>query len=256
MIQLSANLGFLWTELTLTQAIEAAANNGFEAVECHFPYTTPTTDVKATLAKTGLQMLGLNTIKGDAANGENGLCALPDRLTEARAAIDQAIHYADKIGTPNVHVMAGVATGRAADKTFIDNLRYATTKAAPLGITILIEPLNSYDAPDYYLNNTAQAANIIETIDADNLKLMFDCYHVQVIEGDVVRRMRNLQSIIGHIQIAAAPDRTEPDNGELDYRYVFEAIDAMGYTQPVGAEYKPVSTTESGLGWMKSLRRY
>ncbi len=255
MTKFSANLGFLWTELSLTKAIEAAALHGFDAVECHFPYLTPASEVAAVLSKTKLQMLGLNTIKGDAAKGENGLCALPDRIADARASIDQAIDYAHAINTPNVHVMAGIAAGAAADKTFLDNLHYATEKANPLGITILIEPLNPFDAPGYYLNNTTQAEAIIKEIAGDNVKLMFDCYHVQVIEGDVTRRMEQLLPIIGHIQIASAPDRAEPDSGELDYRYVLKAAKNMGYTSPIGAEYRPNSTTESGLGWLKILNQ-
>ncbi len=253
MTKFSANLGFLWTELSLTKAIEAAAQHGFDAVECHFPYLTPASEVAATLTKTKLQMLGLNTIKGDAEKGENGLCALPDRITDARASIDQAIEYAHAISTPNVHLMAGVASGAQADIAFLDNLRYATAKAKPLGITILIEPLNPYDAPGYYLNNTAQAEAIIQTIATDNLKLMFDCYHVQVIEGDVTRRMEQLLPIIGHIQIASVPDRSEPDSGELDYRYVLHAAKNMGYTSPIGAEYKPSGKTEEQLEWLNTL---
>ena len=254
MTKFSANLGFLFTGLSLPDAITAAAKHGFDAVECHFPYSTPAADTKAALKKTGLQMLGLNTIKGDESKGDNGLCAIPERTEEARAAIDQAIDYAALIDTPNVHVMAGITSGAAAEKTYLDNLRYATSKASAHGINILIEPLNPYDAPGYYLNTTEHAKEVIETVAADNLKLMFDCYHVQIIEGDVCRRMKTLLPLIGHIQIASVPARTEPDNGELDYRYVLNAIRELGFTAPLGAEYKPASTTETGLGWMQTLR--
>jgi len=251
--KLSANLGFLWTDLPLTDAIEAAATAGFDAVECHFPYQTPAPDVNAALTKTGLTMLGLNTIKGDESKGDNGLCAIPSRVSEARAAIDQAIEYAREINTPNIHVMAGIAEGQTATDTYIENLHYATSQASSYGINILIEPLNPYDAPGYYLNSTAQAAEIIDRVNTTNLKLMFDCYHVQIIEGDVCRRMEQLLPIIGHIQIASVPMRAEPDSGELDYRYVFKSIEAIGYTAPIGAEYKPTGTTGDSLGWMKTL---
>lgn len=255
MTKFSANLGFLFTELPLPAAIESAAQHGFDAVECHFPYSTPATDTVAALKKTGLRMLGLNTIKGDESKGDNGLCAIPERIEEAHAAIDQAIDYAAQINTPNVHVMAGNASGPGADKTYLDNLRYATSKAAEHDINILIEPLNPYDAPGYYLNTTDQAEKIIEAVNADNLRLMFDCYHVQIIEGDVCRRMKSLLPIIGHIQIASVPERSEPDNGELDYGYVLGALNELGFTAPVGAEYKPATTTEAGLAWMQKLRK-
>ena len=249
----SANLGFLWTELSLPDAIRAAAVAGFDAVECHWPYDTAPEVVTAALNETGLPMLGLNTVRGDVAGGDNGLAALPGRKDEARAAIDQAIAYAQAIGTPNIHVMAGFSEGDAAQQTFIENLRYACNSAAPHGITILIEPLNHHDAPGYFLNTADQAAEIISAVGALNLKLMFDCYHIQIMQGDVTRRLKQFMPIIGHIQIAAVPSRAEPDDGELDYRYVMRTIRSLGFTAPVGAEYKPTTTTEAGLGWMQKI---
>ena len=254
MIKLSANLGFLFTEHTLPDAIHAAKKHGFDAVECHFPYTTPADETKAALQQTGLAMLGLNTIRGDESKGDNGLCAIADRVVEARASIDQAIDYAAAINTAKIHVMAGNASGPAADDTYLENLRYATEKAASHQIDILIEPLNPYDAPGYYLRDTAHAKQIIEAVGARNLKLMFDCYHIQIIEGDVCRRMENLMPIIGHVQIASVPHRAEPDTGELNYRYVFERLKKLGYAAPIGAEYKPATTTEAGLSWINALQ--
>lgn len=248
-MKFSANLGFLWNELSLPDAIHAAKEAGFDAVECHWPYDTPTDAVRQALQDTGLRMLGLNTVRGDLSQGENGLSALPGREEEARAAIDQAIEYAVAIDTPNIHVMAGFAEGDDAHQTFLANLRYATEKAAPHGITILIEPLNHYDAPGYFLQTSAQAKAIIEAVGADNLKLMFDCYHLQIMEGDISRRLKDLLGIIGHIQFASVPDRTEPHLGELNYSYIFKLLDELGYEAPLGAEYKPVTTTDAGLGW-------
>jgi len=250
----SANLGFLWTELPLPEAIGRAAAHGFDAVECHFPYETPSTEVVSALNSTGLQMLGLNTVKGNVAEGDNGLSALPDRIDEARASIDQAIEYAVATKTQNVHVMAGNTDNDKATVTFVDNLGYACEKAASSNINILIEPLNPFDAPGYYLRDTKHAQQIIETVAAKNLKLMFDCYHVQVVEGDICRKLKSLLPIIGHIQFAAAPNRTAPDDGELDFGYVFKAIADLGYTAPLGAEYKPSGPTEESLGWMQKLR--
>jgi hydroxypyruvate isomerase len=250
----SANLGFLWQELALPEAIRAAKAAGFDAVECHWPFAVPVESVRSALHETGLTMLGLNTSRGDAAAGDNGLCAIPDRVEEARAAIREAIDYAVAIGTPNVHVMAGKAQGDAAHRTFVENLRYACELAMPQGINILIEPLNLRDAPGYFLSTSVQAVEIIETVGASNLKLMFDCYHLQIMEGDLTRRLEHLLPLIGHVQIAAVPDRGEPDAGEIDYRHILKHLEHLGYHRPIGAEYRPRSTTEAGLSWMEALR--
>lgn len=254
MTKFSANLGFLWTELALPDAIRAANSAGFDAVECHFPYDVPASDVLEALRETGLPMLGINTRRGDAANGDNGLCAIPSRVDEARAAIDEAIGYGAEIAAACIHVMAGTAEGRSAHQTFVSNLRYACAQAAARDLTILIEPLNTYDAPGYFLKGTEQARAIIEEVGAENLKLMFDCYHVQLLEGDISNKLQDLLPLIGHIQFAAVPGRGAPDHGELNYAHVFRRIAELGYEQALGAEYKPDGATSDGLGWMTSLR--
>jgi len=250
----SANLGFLWTELSLPQAIFAAHEAGFDAVECHWPYATPASEVREALTVTGLSMLGLNTNRGDTDAGENGLAALLGRETDARVSIDEALKYAREIDTPNIHVMAGFNTGEKAHQTFVDNLTHACDEAARFDKTILIEPLNHYDAPGYFLNTTSQAIAIIEEVARPNLKLMFDCYHVQLMEGDVSNRLRKLKDHIGHIQFASVPDRGPPDGGELSYAHIFDVITDMDYDRPLGAEYKPRGDTDPTLGWMKTLR--
>ncbi|WP_306145586.1 hydroxypyruvate isomerase family protein [Roseibium sp. MMSF_3412] len=252
MIRFSANLGFLFADRPLPDAIRAAGASGFHAVECHWPYDTPAREVKQALAETGLEMLGLNTRRGDVARGDNGLSAIPGREAEARAAIDEAIDYAAAIGAHGVHVMAGFDQSIAGGHTFIDNLDYACTRGARHGLTMLIEPLNEHDAPGYFLRTTEQAADLIQDVGASNLKLMFDCYHVGRTEGDVITRLRTLLPIIGHIQFASVPDRGTPDSGELDYRTVFSEIRALGWTKPLGAEYKPAKATEDTLGWLQS----
>jgi hydroxypyruvate isomerase len=253
MTRFSANLGFLWADLPIVDAIHAAHATGFDAVECHWPYDHDPADVKAALDETGLAMLGLNTLRGDVAGGDNGLAALPGREDEARVAIDRAIAYAGAIKTPKIHVMAGFSEGVRAEDCFLDNLRYATA-AAP-DITFLIEPLNHHDAPGYFLNHTDQARRIIESVGASNLKLMFDCYHVQILEGDLTRRLRANLDITGHIQFAGVPSRGRPDEGEIDYRHVFAYIAEIGYDAPLGAEYKPEGgDTDASLGWMRTLR--
>jgi hydroxypyruvate isomerase len=249
-MRFSANIGFLWADRPLPDAIRAAKAAGFDAVECHWPYATPAAEVAAALAETELQMLGLNTRRGDLAARENGLAALPGREAEARAAIDEAIAYAIAIGTPNVHVMAGFAHGPGAETTFLANLHYACTQAAAHAITILIEPLNHYDAPGYFLSTTSQARALIETLAAPNLRLMFDCYHVQLMEGDLSNRIKALLPLIGHIQFASVPDRGAPDHGEVNYAHIFGVIEGLGYNAPLGAEYKPGGDTDATLGWL------
>ncbi len=251
MTKFSANLGFLWNDLPLPDAIRAAKHAGFHAVECHWPYEFDANEVRSALQETELKMLGINTVRGDVEAGENGLTALSGRESEARAAIDQSIDYAAAINACNIHVMAGNTSGDEARITFIENLEYACEKAKNYGLTILIEPLNHFNASGYFLSNTEQAKEIIQTVKAVNLKLMFDCYHVHIMEGEVVKRLQNLQPIIGHIQFASVPDRGTPDHGELDYYHVFKAITDMGYKTPLGAEYKSELATDETLGWMK-----
>jgi hydroxypyruvate isomerase len=251
-MKFSANLGFLWNDRPLPEAIRAARAAGFDAVECHWPYVIPADEVKAALDETGLRMLGLNTRRGDVGAGDNGLSAIPGREAEAREAIDEAIAYATAIDTPNIHVMAGFAAGDAARRTFVANLQYACDQAAPHGITILVEPLNKYDAPGYFLATTDQALAIIEAVGAPNLKLMFDCYHVQLMEGDLTHRIAALLPSIGHIQFASVPDRGAPDHGEINYDHLFRVISDLGYTAPLGAEYKPAGNTDDTLGWLNN----
>jgi len=252
MIRFSANLGFLWTELSLPDAIHAAAKAGFKAVECHWPFDTPEADVLVALEQTQLPMIGLNTRRGDVTAGDNGVAAICDRKEEAVGYIDEAIAYASSIGCGNVHIMAGFTDGGpSAEKTFQQNLRYACQEAQKRNITILIEPLNHYDAPGYHLSTLDAALNTVTAVNMPNLKIMFDCYHLQIMQGDLTRRIQKNLDAIGHIQIAAVPDRSEPDNGELHYPNLLNAIDAMGWTGYIGAEYKPRDGTDAGLGWMK-----
>ncbi len=250
-MKFSANLGFLWNDRPLPEAIRAAKAAGFDAVECHWPYDVPTDEVKAALSETGLPMLGLNTRRGNVNAGDNGLSAIPGREAEARAAIDEAIAYATAIGASKVHVMAGFASGQEAHESFVANLQYACAQAAPHDITILIEPLNKYDAAGYFLTTTDQALTIIEAVQAPNLKLMFDCYHVQLMEGDLTHRLEALLPWIGHIQFASVPDRGAPDHGEINYEHVFELTRQLGHDAPLGAEYKPAGNTDDTLGWLK-----
>ena len=240
-MKFSANLGFLWTDRPLPDAVRAAANAGFDAVELHWPYDTPAADLRAVLDETGLPCLGLNTSKG----GGMGLGALPGREQDARAAIDEAIAYARAIGAQAVHAMAGVAEGMAAETAFRASLEYACDAAPDL--TILIEPLNRYDAPGYFLNTTGQAVILIDALARPNLKLMFDCYHVQVSEGDLTRRFGEVRNAVGHVQFAGVPKRGSPDEGEIAYDRLLPALGWDGY---FGAEYRPDGDTDASLGWL------
>ena len=248
-MKFSANLGFLWQELPLADAITAAKAAGFDAVECHWPYEQPVADVRQALEQAGLPMLGLNTRRGRP--GQNGLAALPASVSEARAAIDEAIDYAEAIGAEAIHVMAGCAEGSRAHDTFLQNLNYACSRTDKM---ILIEPLNQHDAPGYFLKTTDQAGDIIEELARANLRLMFDCYHVARTEGDVVARLEARLSMIGHIQFASVPDRGPPDHGALHYPSVLDRLSALGWERPLGAEYRPDGPTEATLAWLSASR--
>ena len=248
-MKFSANLGFLWADRPLPDAIRAAKMAGFDAVECHWPYDVPAAETKAALVETGLSMLGLNTRRGNVSIGENGLAALPGRQADARSAIDEALAYAAAISASSIHVMAGNSSGPRARQAFCDNLAYACD-AAGENVQILIEPLNPYNAPGYFLNGTALAADIIREVGNPNLRLMFDFYHVQILEGDVTRRFEALLPLIGHVQIASVPDRGKPDHGEIDYGYILPRISLLGWAHPIGAEYLPEVGADLDLSWL------
>ena len=254
----SANLGFLYTDRPLPDAVRAAKAAGFDAVECHFPFDTPPDELKAALAETGLRMLALNTWPGDRDAGEFGLCALPDRMEDARREIGRAVDYAAAIGAEAVHVMAGrTGGGAAAEDAFRANLRFACDAAAPRGLGILIEPINTRDAAGYHLSTTAHAERVLDAVGDDRLRILFDCYHMQIMQGDLSASVERLMPAIGHVQIAAVPDRGEPDAGEVDYPWLMRRIEDLGYAGYVGAEYKPrggPDATEAGLGWLGAFR--
>lgn len=253
MMQFSANLGFLWNDLPLPDAIHRAKAAGFAAVELHWPYATPAAEVKAALEATGLPCLGLNTQRGDVAGGDNGCAAIPGREAEAQVYIDEALAYAAEIGAPNVHVMAGFSDrGARARAAFTQNLRHACAKAARTQRTILIEPLNRIDAPGYHISTIPEAEEALAAVDLPNLKIMFDCYHLQIMQGDLLRLFKSCQSRIGHVQFAAVPDRGEPDAGEVNYPWLLRQFVKAGWATPMGAEYKPRDGVENGLSWMKS----
>lgn len=253
-VPLSANLGFLWTDLPLPQAVRAAARAGFDAVELHWPYAVDPAALKDVLDETGLPVLALNTLRGDPTKGEFGLAAVPGRDGEARAHFDQALAYARAIGAGRIHVLAGIAEGAGARSVFIDNLRRARDLAAPHGIELLIEPLNSRDVPGYFLSDCDTAREIIAALGGQGVSIMYDLYHMQIMRGDLLTQAIRHMDRIGHIQFAANPGRGMPDRGEVDFTFLLPALRDAGYGGYFGAEYRPGADTDASLGWMDRFR--
>jgi hydroxypyruvate isomerase len=252
----SANLGFLFTEHPEIERVAAAAAAGFKAVEMHWPYQVPAAEMRSALNRSQITMLGLNTPVGNASAGDFGLGALPGRESEFQQALYQAVSYGHAIGATAVHCMSGLVTAdnaSAAERTFVANLKLAADKAAQAGMTVLIEPINHRDKPGYFLHTIEQAASIIDQVGRRNVKIMFDCYHTQIMQGDLTRRLKDYLDLIGHVQIAAVPSRAEPNEGEIDYRDICRTLDRLGYEGWIGAEYKPRGRTEDGLGWLSTF---
>lgn len=257
MPKFAANLTMMFNELPFPDRFAAAAKAGFRAVEFLFPFDHPPTEVARWLRDNGLINVLFNMPPGDWAAGERGIAALPGREAEFRAGVAKAIEYAQALGTPCLHAMAGVLPPTAdptrARQAYVDNLRWAARELAKHGCTLLIEPINQRDMPGYFLASQAMAHAIREEVGEPNLKVQMDFYHVQVAEGDVTTKLKKYLPFVGHIQVASVPDRHEPDEGELDYRHLFRLLDAVGYQGWVGCEYRPRAATESGLGWLTTI---
>lgn len=255
MIQLSANLSTLFTELPFPDRFQAAAAAGFTAVECQFPYDFPPDEIAARLAAAGLEMVLINAPPGAA--GERGIASLPGREDDFEASIGQALRHAQALGVPRVHVMAGLLPpgadrGRHLE-VYVANLARAADRFAPAGITVMIEPINTrVDVPGYLLDSTALALECIRRAGRDNIRLQYDVYHMQIMEGDLLRSIERLLPFIGHIQIADNPGRHEPGSGEIAFERLLPAIDALGYQGHVGCEYTPAAGTREGLGWARA----
>ncbi|TPN81051.1 TIM barrel protein [Mesorhizobium sp. CU2] len=259
MHRFSANLGFLWSDLPLLERIDRAASAGFRAIELHWPYDTPADAVRKACEKHRLTLLGINTAVGDAALGEFGLGALAGREADFQAAIDQSLAFCRNSGANAVHAMAGIVPSRERAKArdiFLRNLAEAAQKAAAQGVTLLLEPINPRDKPDYFYSTVGEAVSIIEDLRSDTVRLMFDAYHVGVAEGDVIMKLRRYKDLIGHVQIAAVPSRTEPDEGEISYSAIFAELRNIGYAGFIGCEYKPRAKVEDGLVWTSKLNAW
>jgi 2-dehydrotetronate isomerase len=271
MLRFAANLTLLYPDLAFAERIGAAARDGFDGLECQFPYDWPAAELAARATEAGLPWVLINTPAGNWAGGERGLAALPGREAEFRRGIDTALAYADALGCRRLHTLAGVMPDGADRQrclaTYAENLAWAARQAADAGCDILIEPLNSRDVPSYLLGTQADAHRWVQVIGAPNLKVQMDLYHCQVSEGDLATKLRRHLPTgrVGHLQIAGVPGRHEPDDGELNAPYLFALITQLVTEQGlgpcwIGAEYLPRrgaqrGGTSQGLGWLAAAKR-
>ncbi len=275
MLQFAANLSMMYTELPFLDRFEAAAKDGFKAVEYLFPYAFEANDLAARLTANGLQQVLFNAPPGGTergsiakadAQGSKGIACIPGRAAEFKAGVELALTYAAALKCPRIHLMAGLIpeglTREDVQETYISNLRWAAAVAATAGLDVLIEPINTRDIPRFFLNRQDHAHEIIGLVGASNLKVQMDLYHCQIVEGDVAMKIRKYlpTGSVGHFQIAGVPERHEPDIGELNYDYLFKVIDEVSLQCDwhgwIGCEYRPKnggqpSGTSAGLGWLK-----
>ena len=247
----AANLSFMFTEWDFLDRFQAAADAGFSAVEYLFPYDHKPEEIAGRLEGAGVTQALFNLPPGDWGAGERGLAALPGRFDDVAAALERARPYIEATKVGRVHLMAGIAdwTDPAAMAAYRKSLAHVAERLAEAEVDLLIEAINPIDMPGYFLNSVDNAAGLIPMLQAPNLKLQFDIYHCQIIHGDVTRRLRRLLPLVGHVQIASVPSRNEPDVEELNYPYLFQELDLLGYQGFVGCEYRPRGKTRDGLGW-------
>lgn len=254
MPKFAANLTMLFTEQPFMQRFALAHQAGFKAVEFLFPYAYSAEGIAHQLEHYQLELALFNLPPGDWENGERGIAALPEREEEFKHSVTTALHYATALNCTKLHAMAGIVDPRFTREqhieTLINNLRYAADQCAKHDITLLIEPLNHRDIPNYLIAHQREAAQLIQRIDRPNVKLQFDAYHAQIMDGDLTQLITDLAPVIGHVQIASVPERHEPSEGELNYAHIFATLDAAHYHGWIGCEYHPKQTTQDGLGWL------
>ena len=257
MPKFAANLTMLFNEVPFMERFDKAAAANFKAVEFLFPYAFPVADIKAKLDQNKLTLVLHNLPAGNWEAGERGIACLPDRVEEFRKGVSNAVEYATALGVTQVNCLAGKMPEGVAHNvlrtTFIGNLKYAAAELKKVNIKLLIEPINTFDIPGFFLSGTQQAIDIISEVGSDNLFLQYDIYHAQRMEGELANSIQKHLSKIAHIQLADNPGRNEPGTGEINYAYIFAMLDRIGYTGWIGCEYKPAATTEAGLGWLKSF---
>ena len=257
MPQFAANLTMLFTEAPFLERFERASKAGFKAVEFLFPYAFSATEIKELLDRHHLKLVLHNLPAGDWDAGERGIACHPDRVDEFRNGVTKAIEYAKVLGVQQLNCLAGKAPEGLDQKvlhaTFVENLRFAAAELKKANLNLLIEPINTFDIPGFFLSTTKQASEVLSEVGASNLLIQYDIYHAQRMEGELANTIEKNLSKIGHIQLADNPGRNEPGTGEINYAYLFKFLDRIGYQGWIGCEYKPASSTEAGLGWIKQL---
>ena len=255
MPRFAANISFLFTEVDFLKRFGAARQAGFRAVEFHFPYPYEHAALAAAVKEAGVEVVLFNLPAGSWEQGERGIACHPDRIAEFRDGVAKAIGYARTLKCPRVNCLAGLAPGDTHPErlraTFVENLRYAAAAFAKEGVTLVMEPINRRTVPGFYLNTTKQALDIIREVGSDNLKIQYDIFHMQIVEGDLAKTIESNLAQIGHIQFADVPDRHEPGTGEVNFEFLFGWIDRVGYQGWISAEYVPAKGTAESLGWLK-----
>ena len=258
MPKFAANLSMMFNEHDFPNRFAAAAKAGFDAVEFLFPYDYSPAEVAQWHKENNLKNVLFNLPPGDWAAGERGIAALPGREAEFRAGVAKAIEYALALGTPQLHMMAGLVPAGSDmaihRKTYLENMKFAAQALAKHNLTLLLEPINTRDMPGYFLNTQAQAHQLRVESGEPNVKVQMDFYHAQIMEGDLAETFKKYFKDIGHTQIASVPKRNEPDDGEVNYPYLYQLLDEMGYEGYVGCEYRPKGKTEDGLDWFKAAK--
>jgi len=257
MPKFAANLSMLFTELPFLDRFEAAAKADFKAVEFLFPYAWPAADIKQRLDAHGLTLVLHNLPAGNWEAGERGIACHPDRVDEFRAGVATAITYAKALGVGQLNCLAGKApagvSAAVLRQTLVANLAYAANELKKAGLRLLVEPINTFDIPGFYVSGTAQAVALLDEVGADNAFVQYDIYHAQRMEGELAATLQKQLARIGHIQLADNPGRNEPGTGEINYPFLFAHLNRIGYDGWIGCEYKPATNTEAGLGWRQQL---
>lgn len=257
MTTFAANLSMLFTEVPFIERFGRAARAGFTQVECQFPYEATPEAIKAELQAHGLSLILHNLPAGNWAGGERGIACHPDRVAEFKAGVDQAISYATALGVKKINCLAGIKPAAVSDEqvraTLVANLRYAAGKLSQHGIDLLIEPINTFDIPGFFVSTTAQGVALLDEVGAANAYIQYDVYHMQRMEGELAGTLNRYLPRIGHIQIADNPGRNEPGTGEIAYAFLFAHLKRIGWKGAIGCEYKPAAATEAGLGWRQQL---
>lgn len=257
MTTFAANLSMLFTEAPFIERFGRAARAGFSQVECQFPYEATPEAIKAELQAHGLSLILHNLPAGNWAGGERGIACHPDRIEEFKQGVERAISYATALGVKKINCLAGIKPADVSEAqaraTLVSNLRHAAQKLGEHGIDLLIEPINTFDIPGFFVSTTAQGLSILDEVGAANAYIQYDVYHMQRMEGELAGTLSRNLARIGHIQIADTPGRNEPGTGEINYPFLFAHLQRLEWKGAIGCEYKPAGVTEDGLGWRQQL---